>query len=80
MEYHACILNGGCPPNVKREQLKDVWFMPSTWELGYNHFVNRRKMSLPHTKQLLEKEKPKLNRPEMMSFNWGPGWLHYNSC
>jgi hypothetical protein len=80
MEYHAGILNGGCPANVTRNQLKDVWFMPSTWEVGYNHFVNRRKQNLPHTKLLLEKEKPKVNRPETMSFNWGPGWLHYNSC
>jgi hypothetical protein len=79
LEYHASILNGIVPPNVKKEQLKEVWFMPSSWEVGYNHYVNRCKLSLPHTKNLLEKETPKVNRPELMSFNWGPGWLHFNS-
>jgi hypothetical protein len=80
LEYHASILNGDVPSNVKKEQLKDVWFMPSSWEVGYNHFVNRCKLSLPQTKMLLEKAIPKVNRPELMSFNWGPGWLHFNSC
>jgi hypothetical protein len=80
LEYHAFILNGNSPINVKKEQLKDVWHMPSAWEIGYNHYVNRRKMILPHTRQLLEKQGTRPTRPEWMSFNWGPGWLHFDSC
>jgi hypothetical protein len=76
MEYHASILNGAIPQNIKKEQLKDVWFMPSAWEIGFNHFVNRCGLTLPHTQVLLTS---KAYRPEMLSFNWGPGWLHYNS-
>jgi hypothetical protein len=79
LEFHASILNGNIPLSLKGQPLKDVWFMPSSWDIGYNHYVNRCKFQMPQTKLLLDKEKPKPNRPEWLSFNWGPGWLHYNS-
>ena len=71
VEYHAAILNGLVPDNVK---LKDVWFMPCSWEIAYNHYQNRVKTPMPETKKLLSKK-----RPEGMSFNWGPGFLHENT-
>lgn len=74
MEYHAFILNGGVPPEVKKEELKDVWFLHCSWEIGYNHYVNRKKMQMPETNKLLSKRG---SRPEHVTFNWGPGWLHY---
>jgi hypothetical protein len=75
MEYHAFILNGGVPTEVKKEDLKDVWFLSCAWEVGYNHYVNRKKMTMPETNKLLTKNGI---RPEHVTFNWGPGWLHYN--
>lgn len=76
MEYHAYILNGGVPAEVKKEELKDVWFLSCSWEIGYNHYVNRRKRQMPETLKLLSKP---MTRPEGMTFNWGPGWLHYKA-
>lgn len=76
MEYHASILNGIVPIGRKKEELKDVWFMPSAWEVGYNHYAVRKQQKLPHTLQLLN---TKNNRPEKVSFNWGPSWMFYNS-
>jgi hypothetical protein len=79
MEYHASILNGKKPNDIKPEELKDVWFMPSVWDIGYNHYINRKKLS---QKILIETEillKSKNNRPEKLTFNWGPAWIHYMS-
>jgi hypothetical protein len=76
MEYHAMILNGGVPNNIEKDDLKDVWFMPSAWDVGFNHYMNRKKMQMPHTTKLLSNPR---NRPERLSFNWGPGWIHYCS-
>jgi hypothetical protein len=80
LEYHASILNGKVPNDVIKNELKDVWFMPSTWDVGYNHYVNRMKLVMPETDILLKtKRKNKRNRPEKASFNWGPGWIHFDS-
>jgi hypothetical protein len=77
MEYHANILNGNTPLNVKQNELQQVWFMPSSWEIGHNHFTNRRKKDMPNTLRLLQ---TKTNRPEKASFNWGPSWMFYSSA
>jgi hypothetical protein len=77
MEYHASILNGVVPSNVKQTELQQLWFMPSAWEIGYNHFVNRKKTSMPNTLRLLQTRN---NRPEKASFNWGPSWMFYSSA
>lgn len=77
MEYHANILNGVVPSNVKQSELQQVWFMPSAWEVGYNHYVNRKKTSMPNTLRLLQ---TRSNRPEKASFNWGPSWMFYSSA
>ena len=75
MEYQARILNGEVPCELKKEDIKDNWFLPSSWEIGYNHFVNRTHKNMPQTLKLLL-----IKRPETkMSFNWGPGFLHYNT-
>ena len=74
MEYHAEILLGRVPNDVKKEQLKDVWFMPCVWEMGLNHYKNRMKKSMPFTEELLNKK-----RPETASFNWGPSWMFFES-
>jgi hypothetical protein len=78
LEFHANILNGSIPEGIKKEELKDVWFMPSVWDIAFNHYVMRAKINggMPHTDKLL---KTKTNRPEKLTFNWGPAWLHYNS-
>jgi hypothetical protein len=76
MEFHASILNGAIPQGRNKSELKDVWFMPSAWEIGYNHYANRMKEALPHTLSLLN---TKNNRPEKASFNWGPSWMFSDS-
>lgn len=78
LEYHANILNGNIPNDIRKEDLKDVWFMPCVWDIAYNHYVNRMKPShkMPCTEKLLQ---TKTNRPERLTFNWGPAWIHYNS-
>lgn len=76
LEHHAFILQGGIPPQVKKEELKDVWFMPCVWDIAYNHYVNRRKLSMPETTKLLT---GKNRRPEKLTFNWGPAWIHFKT-
>jgi hypothetical protein len=75
MEYHASIINGKIPSNVTNDELQQVWFMPCAWEIGFNHYVNRKRLLMPETQKLLSKSK---NRPERLTFNWGPAWTHYN--
>lgn len=78
LEFHSNILNGSIPEGIKKEELKDVWFMPSVWDIAYNHYVMRIKINggMPHTDKLL---RTKTNRPERLTFNWGPAWIHHNS-
>ena len=38
---------------LKKEDIKDNWFLPSSWEIGYNHFVNRTHKNMPQTLKLL---------------------------
>lgn len=75
IEYQARILNGEVPCELRKEDIKDNWFMPSSWEIGYNHYVNRKKHSMPHTSKLLTSKRPEAK----LSFNWGPGFLHQNT-
>lgn len=80
MEYHAFVLNGSLPPTLKKEELKDVWFMPSVWEVGHNHYTYRKPLpttaNMPGTTQLLNNKK---NRPEKLTLNWGPAWIHHKT-
>jgi hypothetical protein len=76
LEHHAFILQGGIPPGVKKEELKDVWFMPCVWDIAYNHYVNRKKLTMPETEKLLA---GKNRRPEKLTFNWGPAWIHFKT-
>lgn len=66
-EYLASVLNGKCPPDMPKEKLKDVWFVPGTWSMCYNHFVHRKKNNMPETRTLLQKK-----CYDCMSFSWGP--------
>jgi hypothetical protein len=76
MEFHASILRGNPPPCLKKEELRDIKFVPSAWDVGYNHFALRQNLSLPETNYLLSQKRV---RPERMSFCWGPGWIHFGS-
>lgn len=80
MEYHAMLLNGKLPEgsSIKKEELKDMWFMPSAWDIGHNHFTYRQlpPMKMQETTTLLNTKK---NRPEKLSFNWGPAWIHHKT-
>jgi hypothetical protein len=82
MEYHASILNGNVPKDmtaIELNNLKDKWFMACVWDIGYNHFINRGKVSLNMMVQTDNLLKTKSNRPEKLTFNWGPGWIHFLS-
>jgi len=77
MEYIAGILIGEKPKDLPATYVfQQPWFLPSAWEIGYNHYVNRTKtIQLPKSLKILSSR-----RPESMSFNWGPGWTHYNTA
>lgn len=77
MEYQAKVLMGWVPDGMKKEELKQIEFTPCSWDIGYNHFVNREKKNMPETTKLLSNPR---NRPEKLTFNWGPAWLHYAAC
>lgn len=73
-EYHARILLGQIPLDLKGVQLNWVGFLPAHWEMIYNAFVNRlKRFKMPYTRQLLLK-----NRPENYDKHWGFGtFTHY---
>eukprot|EP00879_Flechtneria_rotunda_P022507 GHRR01023758.1.p2 GENE.GHRR01023758.1~~GHRR01023758.1.p2 ORF type:complete len:279 (+),score=87.28 GHRR01023758.1:1347-2183(+) len=53
-----------------------VGFLPTGWEMGYNHYVGRLGMKLPETAALLAR-----SWPEWQEFHWGLGTLtHANSA
>lgn len=61
--YHCNII----PAGYKREQFNIYkWIQPSSWEIVFNHFTNRRNMPMPNTKQLLNKI-----RPCKFELHWG---------
>jgi len=66
MEYHAMIINGGIPYDLKSEEIKENRFQPIGWEIGLRHFTKIKKWEMPHTRNLLEKY-----RPEKAIFCWG---------
>jgi hypothetical protein len=58
VEFHAGFLDGVPPPGwLCGGSLAGLTARP-TWEIAYNHFANRRGMSLPHTKNLVMKIRP----------------------
>ena len=69
-EYHASILLGEVPEDIKGQKLNWVGFNPANWEIVYNHFVNRKAMQMPKSKAILEKK-----RPESFGFHWGLGTI-----
>jgi hypothetical protein len=74
LEYHAGILNGVIPEDVKHDELKYVWFTHSAWTIGLNHFENRIKRPMPQLRKMIER-----HTPEQALFNWGPGWVHFQT-
>lgn len=75
LEFHASILLGEVPPGINRKDISAPKFVSSNWEIAYNHYANRKKMPMPHTKALLER-----SRPETMIFQFGMGTLtHYGT-
>jgi len=76
-EYIASIINGKVPADIKKENIKDAWFMPGPWNIAYNHYVKRKKEVMKETEKMLNSDiQKRLKFPEGMSFNWGPGWTH----
>lgn len=73
-EYHARILLGDIPSDLKGKQLEWVGFIPAQWEMVYNAFVNRlKRSSMPNTLKLLQQK-----RAEGYDKHWGLGTLtHY---
>jgi hypothetical protein len=58
VEFHAGFLDGVAVPGwLCGGSLAGVTARP-TWEIAYNHFANRLGMSLPHTKNLVNKIRP----------------------
>lgn len=66
MEYHASILNGNVPSDLKKEEIKENRFQPIGWEIGFQHFTKRKGVAMPQTQKMLE-----ANRPEWCIFCWG---------
>lgn len=60
METHAGMLACGVfPPCVDKSKLIVYrWIQPCAWEIVYHHFVNRKGMEMPFTKQLLSRIRP----------------------
>lgn len=65
-ETHARFLLGQPVPGLT-DTCSKYWFTHCNWESANDYFRPR----LINVERLLAK-----NRPETMSFNWGPGWLH----
>lgn len=76
IEYHAGMFNGHftTPKDILGVPLVYKWAMPCAWSIGLNHYVNRAKIAMPETTQLMLKK-----HPEMSSFCWGPGVTHWNT-
>jgi hypothetical protein len=56
-EFHAKYLDGAPIPSSLCGGKPDLK-VRKTWEIGYNHYVNRLGMSLPQTQTLLQKIRP----------------------
>jgi hypothetical protein len=56
-EFHAKFLNGAQIPGTLCGGNPDLK-VRKTWEIGYNHYVNRMGMSMPQTLMLLQKIRP----------------------
>ncbi len=57
MEFHANYINGAPAPDWLCGGKINVGTYPM-WEIGYNHYHNRVKVDMPHTKQLISKRRP----------------------
>ena len=75
-EYIAAVINGEVPADIKKENIKQPWFVPGAWDIAYNYFVNADNKPMPKTAAMLSAQN---RRPENSSFNWGPGWSHHLS-
>jgi hypothetical protein len=53
MEFHAAFILGQSVPKTLCGGSLNLSTSP-TWEVSYNHFVNRKKMQMPFTKKLIE--------------------------
>jgi hypothetical protein len=77
VELHAGIYACGLiPKEYKREQFNIYkWIQPSSWEIAYNHYKNRKGIQMPNTEVLLNKI-----RPCNFELHWGYDTItHYNS-
>ncbi|NBP00498.1 MAG: hypothetical protein EBU90_10320 [Proteobacteria bacterium] len=67
---HARFLIGEHVPGLT-DTCPKYWFTHCTWEVALTYY-QRMNIKLEAVEKLLSR-----NRPETLSFNWGPGWLHY---
>lgn len=62
IELHAGVYASNVIPKHLSVDIKQFnvfkWIQPSSWEIVYNHFVNRRQLKMPYTKVLLIKIRP----------------------
>lgn len=77
-ELHAHLLLGRVPEScttIRKEHIKEPWFLPCGWEIALHHIERRLGIPLPATRELLAK-----NRPEGYVFHWGLGTLTHFCC
>lgn len=67
---HARFLNGEHVPGLT-DTCSKYWFTHCSWEVAVTYY-GRMGIKLEAVEKLLSR-----NRPETLSFNWGPGWVHY---
>lgn len=71
--WHAKDLTSGAVVKTQEDGVKYIvgskW-LPTAWEIAYNHFVGRLGMESPETARLLRR-----NWPEHHEFHWGLGTL-----
>jgi hypothetical protein len=77
-ELHAQLLMNRIPESccmIRKEDIKEPWFLPCGWEIALHHIERRLGIALPATRELLAK-----HRPERYTFHWGLGTITHFCC
>lgn len=85
IEYHANIVYGGTPnpdPGCTLTNIGGSTYIGKPqgvsafgYEIAYNHYVNRKKLSMPYTKKLID-----YGRPDGYIFHWGFATLTHSDA
>lgn len=75
LENHAAIMLREVPNGITKDQIKTPygWWVEPVFEVGYAHFVQRKKKKMPKVEALLARA-----RPERVTFHWGGGTLTHS--